>query len=259
VSELAVVTGAAGGIGAAVAARLAADGFAVRGLDRADGDLTTEAGIAAAFAGLPGAYALVHCVGITAGAPAHETSLADWRAVLDANLTSAFLCARAVLPAMMAAGRAVTVSPGWVRTADTAGRLTDPADLARLAETQRLGEPEDVAAAVSFVVSDAAALLTGTEIVLDGGASAFQTAALLRPGPRRRLGLPPLHDAQPASDATDPEAGPVQPACDATDPETGPVQPGCDAAGAKGGSGQPACDATGAEGGSAQPDRDSGN
>ncbi|GAA4245846.1 SDR family NAD(P)-dependent oxidoreductase [Dactylosporangium darangshiense] len=295
--DLAVVTGAAGGIGAAVAARLAADGFTVCGLDRADGDLTTEAGVAAAFAsaaarfagaagrsagmaggfagiaggsagmaggsvdmaggsvgmaggsagmaggsvGTAGVHVLVHCAGVTAGAPAHETSLADWRAVLDANLTSAFLCARAVLPGMMAAGRgvivtigsiharafgpglpayaaakaglaaftrqlavdygrfgirAVTVSPGWVRTADTATRLTDPDDLARLAETQRLGEPDDVAAAVSFAVSDAAALLTGTEIVLDGGATAFQTAALLRPGPRRRLGLPVLHAAQ---------------------------------------------------------------
>jgi NAD(P)-dependent dehydrogenase (short-subunit alcohol dehydrogenase family) len=36
-SRVAVVTGAAGGIGAAVAGRLAADGFAVAGADLADG------------------------------------------------------------------------------------------------------------------------------------------------------------------------------------------------------------------------------
>ncbi|WP_433058270.1 SDR family NAD(P)-dependent oxidoreductase [Dactylosporangium sp. CS-033363] len=237
--DLAVVTGAAGGLGAAIAARLSADGFAVRGVDRADGDLTTEDGVAAAFAGLAAVRVLVHCAGITAGAPAHETSLRDWHAVLDTNLTSAFLCARAVLPGMMAAGRgvvvtigsihgrahfpalpayaaskagltaftrqlavdygrygirAVTISPAWVRTPDTETRVADPDDLARLAETQRLGTPHDVAAAVSYVVSDAAALLTGTELVLDGGAGAVQPAALLRPGPRAKLGLPPLRE-----------------------------------------------------------------
>jgi 3-oxoacyl-[acyl-carrier protein] reductase len=240
VPELAVVTGAAGGLGSAIAARLAADGFDVRGVDRADGDLTTEAGVAAAFEGVGNARVLVHCAGITAGTPAHETTLSDWHRVLDTNLTSAFLCARAVLPGMMAAGRgvivtigsiharahfpalpayaaskaglaaftrqlavdyarhgirAVTVSPAWVRTPDTETRLTDPNDVARLAETQRLGTPDDVAAAVSFVVSDGAALLTGTELVLDGGAGAAQTAALLRPGPRQSLGLPPLREA----------------------------------------------------------------
>src|SRR4051794_32416277 len=105
VPELAVVTGAAGGLGSAIAARLTADGYEVRGVDRADGDLTTEAGVAAALAGLETVRVLVHCAGVTAGAPAHETTLSDWHTVLDTNLTSAFLCARAVLPGMMAAGR----------------------------------------------------------------------------------------------------------------------------------------------------------
>ncbi|WP_238015935.1 SDR family oxidoreductase [Dactylosporangium sp. AC04546] len=238
--DLAVVTGAAGGIGSAVAARLRDDGYSVVGLDRAEADLTDEKAVAAAFRD-PVAV-LVHCAGVTAGAPAHETSLADWRTVLDTNLTSAFLCARAVLPGMVAAGRgvivtigsvhghafqpgypayaaakaglaaftrqlaveygragirAVTISPGWVRTPDTLTRVTDPNDLARLAETQLPGEPANVADAVAFAVSPAAALLTGTEIVLDGGASAVQPAALLRPGPRARLGLPPLTEARP--------------------------------------------------------------
>lgn len=240
--ELAVVTGAAGGIGSAVVARLRADGFTVAGLDRGDGDLTDEAAVARLFAGLRTVGALVHCAGVTAGAPAHETSLADWRAVLDANLTSAFLCVKHALPGMIAAGRgvivtvgsvhgrafapgypayaaakaglaafsrqlaveygrhgirALTISPGWVRTPDTLNRVTDPADLARLHETQRPGEPADVAAAVAFAVSAGGALLTGTEIVLDGGATAVQPAALLRPGPRARLGLPPLTEAPP--------------------------------------------------------------
>ncbi|GGM14350.1 SDR family NAD(P)-dependent oxidoreductase [Dactylosporangium sucinum] len=240
--DLAVVTGAAGGIGSAVAARLRGDGFSVVGVDRAEADLTDEAAVAAVFGALGPVAALVHCAGVTAGAPAHAASLEDWRAVLDSNLTSAFLCARAVLPGMLREGRgvivtigsvhghafqpgypayaaakaglaaftrqlaveygrrgvrAVTISPGWVRTPDTLTRATDPDDLARLAETQRTGEPADVAAAVAFAVSPAAALLTGTEIVLDGGASAVQPAALLRPGPRARLGLPPLTEARP--------------------------------------------------------------
>lgn len=239
---LAVVTGAAGGIGSAVAARLRADGWQVAGLDRTDADLTDETAVAAALRDLGTVGALVTCAGVTAGAPAHETSLADWRAVLDANLTSAFLCAKHALPGMMAAGRgvivtigsvhgrafapgypayaaakaglaaftrqlavdygrhgirALTISPGWVRTPDTLTRVADPADLARLGETQHPGEPADVAAAVAFAVSPGAALLTGTEIVLDGGATAVQAAALLRPGPRARLGLPPLTEAPP--------------------------------------------------------------
>ena len=243
--ELAVVTGAAGGIGSAVAAHLRADGWDVVGLDRAEADLTDEAAVAAAFRDLGAVGALVHCAGATAGAPAHQTSLAGWRAVLDANLTSAFLCARHALPGMIAAGRgvivtigsvhgrafapgypayaaakaglaaftrqlaveyghhgirALTISPGWVRTPDTLTRVDDPADLARLTETQRPGEPADVAAAVAFAVSAGAALLTGTEIVLDGGATAVQPAALLRPGPRARLGLPPL-TAAPAQES----------------------------------------------------------
>jgi NAD(P)-dependent dehydrogenase (short-subunit alcohol dehydrogenase family) len=232
-----VVTGAAGGIGSAVAARLAADGYQVHGVDRADGDLTTEAGVQAALKDPGPVAALVHCAGITAGAPAHETTLQDWHHVMDTNVTSAFLCARAVLPAMMAAGhgviitigsihatrhfpalpaysaakaalaaltrqlavdyarhgiRAVTIAPAWVRTPDTETRLTDPDDLARLTETQHLGTPDDIAAAVAYVLT--APYLTGTELVLDGGAGAAQTAALLRPGPRGKLGLPPLQE-----------------------------------------------------------------
>jgi NAD(P)-dependent dehydrogenase (short-subunit alcohol dehydrogenase family) len=239
----AVVTGAAGGIGSAVAARLAAGGWRVIGLDREQGDLTDEAVVAAVFADLGPVGALVTCAGVTAGARAHETTLADWRTVLDTNLTSAFLCAKHALPGMMTAGRgvivtigsvhgsvfapglpayaaakaglsaftrqlavdyggygirAVSIAPGWIRTPATLSRLTDPTDETRQREAHplgRLGDPADVAAAVAFAVSGDAAMLTGTEIVLDGGATAVQPAALLRPGPRKALGLPPLLEA----------------------------------------------------------------
>lgn len=244
--EIAVVTGSAGGIGAAVAARLAADGYRVVGLDRAAGgstmrlDLLDEPAVAATFAGLGPVAALVTCAGLTAGGPAHETTLLDWHTVLDANLTTAFLAVKHALPGMVDAGRgvvvtigsihsgsfgpglpgyaaakagltaltrqiavdygrhgirAVTVAPGWIRTPATEDRLDGDADGERQREAhplRRLGEPADVAAAVAFAVSADAAMLTGTEIVLDGGATAIQAAALLRAGPRARLGLKPL-------------------------------------------------------------------
>ncbi|GAA1559049.1 3-oxoacyl-[acyl-carrier-protein] reductase [Dactylosporangium maewongense] len=234
-----VVTGAAGGIGSAVAARLQADGHDVVGIDRQEADLTDPGAVERVFAAIGTVGVLVTCAGLTEGAPVHRTDPADWHRIIDANLTSAFLCARQVLPGMTAAGegvivtigsvlghtvapglpayaaakaglvaftrqlavdyaahgiRAVTVSPGWIRTPATTARLGGPEDEARQREAHlgRLGTPEDVAAAVSFVVSPAAALLTATEIVLDGGASAVQAASLLRTAPRAALGLPPL-------------------------------------------------------------------
>jgi NAD(P)-dependent dehydrogenase (short-subunit alcohol dehydrogenase family) len=56
---------------------------------------------------------LVHLVGAWhGGEPVHEHSLETWARTMDLNLTSAFLCCRAVLPAMREAnwGRIVLVS-----------------------------------------------------------------------------------------------------------------------------------------------------
>jgi NAD(P)-dependent dehydrogenase (short-subunit alcohol dehydrogenase family) len=124
----AIVTGAGGALGSAVASRLRADGGCVGATFRSDrgdlpadvpavaADLADEDAVARAFAELAArlggpAEILVHCAGAYAGAPLAQTSLQAWRRMLDANLTSAFLCVRAVLPAMCAAGwgRIVTV------------------------------------------------------------------------------------------------------------------------------------------------------
>jgi len=73
------------------------------------------------------------------------------------------------------AGRGVrvnAVAPTWVRTELTRGLVENPELLARmLAMTpmRRLAEPEDVAAAIVFLASDRAAMITGHTLPVDGG------------------------------------------------------------------------------------------
>jgi len=80
-------------------------------------DIVTDHGALAAFvtdvlARLKGVDVLVNTVGGFAGGDLASTSLAEWRRMLDLNLTSAVITCRAVLPAMRAArrGRIVNVS-----------------------------------------------------------------------------------------------------------------------------------------------------
>lgn len=55
---------------------------------------------------------LVNNAGINVRKPPEDYSLAEWRTILDANLTSAFLCSKAVYPAMVAAGGGKIISTG---------------------------------------------------------------------------------------------------------------------------------------------------
>jgi 3-oxoacyl-[acyl-carrier protein] reductase len=66
--------------------------------------------------------------------------------------------------------RANVVTPGYVRTQLT-DVLPEDATTAMLGATPlgRLGEPEDVAGAVRFLCSDAAAFVTGAVVHVDGG------------------------------------------------------------------------------------------
>jgi NAD(P)-dependent dehydrogenase (short-subunit alcohol dehydrogenase family) len=125
-----LVTGASSGIGAAVALAAGQAGARVAlGARRRERlgeltdriaalggeaiacrlDATIEAEVAEFFACATAAHGipdiLVHCVGIVDHTPTEELSLERWREVLDANLTSAFLCARAALRAMKPHGR----------------------------------------------------------------------------------------------------------------------------------------------------------
>ncbi|MGW2035206.1 SDR family NAD(P)-dependent oxidoreductase [Streptomyces sp. NPDC001811] len=77
-----------------------------------------------------------------------------------------------------AAPRGVRVNlvvPGTVRTSAWEGR-DDELDAVRpLYPLGRVGEPEDVAAAVAFLASRDAAWITGTSLVVDGGLTAVNT------------------------------------------------------------------------------------
>jgi NAD(P)-dependent dehydrogenase (short-subunit alcohol dehydrogenase family) len=126
--KVALVTGAASGIGAAVAARLVGLGAEVY-----CGDLNQHGAEIVASSG-PNAHAmlldvreetawasamasiltasrhldvLINCVGVSAASPLSDTTLAEWRHVLATNLDGAFLGTKHGIRAMRAAGGAI--------------------------------------------------------------------------------------------------------------------------------------------------------
>lgn len=118
----AVVTGGASGIGAVIAARLAAEGAAISLWDRDVGalsrslaahreavDVTDEAAVARAAAAteaaLGGIDILVASAGITGpNGPTWEYPVAAWRQVMAVNADGVFLTNRAVVPVMLKGG-----------------------------------------------------------------------------------------------------------------------------------------------------------
>ncbi|MEV7074062.1 SDR family NAD(P)-dependent oxidoreductase [Streptomyces sp. NPDC093990] len=242
----ALVTGAARGIGAAAARRLAEEGARVVLADR-DGqvaeetaahlreqgltaravecDVADRAAVEAAVAHTVAAFGsldvLVNCAArCTPETPLFEDdSDEDWARDLDVTLSGPYRCSRAALPHLAASGRGAIVTigsvnglqdfgnhaysaakaglgsltrtlaghaaargvrvnlvvPGTVRTSAWEGRDSELADLRRLYPLGRVGEPEDIAAAVAFLASRDAAWITGTALVVDGGLTAVNT------------------------------------------------------------------------------------
>ena len=122
--KIALVTGAARGIGLAVTKRFLAEGWCVALLDiegrllsesvealaasdrtlALDCDVSQPTAVAGAFAAVRHRFgrldALINNAGIAVFAPLMETSDADWSRVLQVNLTGPFLCTKAAVPLM---------------------------------------------------------------------------------------------------------------------------------------------------------------
>ena len=113
-TRAALVTGAGGGIGRAVVARLLRDGYGVAAVDRAvagipcgddspvelvSADVTAPAQVSAAIARARARFgridAVVHLAGAVGQGPLVDVTLEEWQRLLDVNLTSAFLLAQA--------------------------------------------------------------------------------------------------------------------------------------------------------------------
>jgi 3-oxoacyl-[acyl-carrier protein] reductase len=186
VQRTAVVTGAARGIGAAVARRLAGDGLAVGvfDLDETDcadtveaitsvggaalavaADVADEAAVTAAVARIAAAFGpptvLVNNAGIGPRADLVDMTTQQWDTVLGINLSGPFFAARAVCPHMVTAGWGRIVNMSSISAVGDAGRVDYASAKAGLigftkALALQLG-PHGVTAnaiAPGFVVSD---------------------------------------------------------------------------------------------------------
>ncbi|MEQ1495777.1 MAG: SDR family NAD(P)-dependent oxidoreductase [Novosphingobium sp.] len=226
--KVAVVTGAANGIGRGCAEIFTREGATVIGIDRAQCDLTDEAAVAGLFAQIGAEHGRIDVL-VNAAAFAHFAWLEDltysqWKETLTGELDIVFLSTRAAWPWLKASGaasivnfasanaahalegspalahcagkggilamtrqlamegaphgiRANTISPGFIKTAATEAHLAREPALEQqvLAKNmlRRLGEPEDIAWCAVWLASNEASYVTGADIPVDAGATAW--------------------------------------------------------------------------------------
>lgn len=230
--KVAVVTGAANGIGQGCARLFADEGATVIAVDRAGTDeccdLLDEAAVGALFARIGADHGRIDIL-VNAAAFAvfdwiEAMDYADWRATLSGELDIVFLATQAAWPWLKASGRASivnfasanarhalegspalahcagkggvlamtrqlamegaphgiranTIAPGFILTAATRHHLaSDPAIEAKILAKnmiQRLGEPEDIGWCAVWLASDEARYVTGADIAVDAGATAW--------------------------------------------------------------------------------------
>ncbi len=112
--RVAVVTGAAGGIGAAVCEALRADGFDVKGMDLSNAelaaDVTQPASVAAALAPLSRIDVLVNNAGILIAGALASMPIVDFDRQIAVNLRGLFVVTQTALAKIPRGGRIVNVA-----------------------------------------------------------------------------------------------------------------------------------------------------
>ncbi|MEV5518528.1 SDR family NAD(P)-dependent oxidoreductase [Streptomyces flaveolus] len=145
---LALVTGGAGGIGAATAARLRAEGVRTVTADLAPGadellDVTDPEAVAALVDRLGPVGILVHSAGVVGPSrPLAELDLDAWRNTFRVNVDGTFLLCRAVVPGMVRAGwgRIVTLASIAAKDGNPAQSAYSASKAAVVALTKSLGK-----------------------------------------------------------------------------------------------------------------------
>src|SRR5207244_2197538 len=112
--RVALVTGAARGIGERIAERFEQEGFAVHRADIAGGtlhmDVTDRVSVQEAIARIGAIDVLVNNAGLLASGPFDKTSADAWDRLLAVNVTGVFNCVQAAVPAMRGRRHASIIS-----------------------------------------------------------------------------------------------------------------------------------------------------